>query len=80
MAGITLAIAEAQLALAITSYEKALKANSYSLSGSQTAFSKSNQDIKKMLENIQYWDEKIQDLSSTNSGLILSQIAPTDDR
>jgi hypothetical protein len=79
MAGITLAQAQTALTAALAAYEKAVKAREYSHNGPQTEFSKQNQDIDKLTKSIDFWDNKVNELTSGNEGLIISQHAPLDD-
>jgi hypothetical protein len=78
MSGITLEQAQTALSNALTAYEKALKARGYSRSGSEISFTKQNQEIDNLLESIDFWDKKVQELSENNSGIIISQYAPSD--
>lgn len=78
MSGITLAQAQTALASALNAYEKAVKVREYSHSGSELTFTKQNQEINNLLESITFWDNKVQELSGNNSGIIISQYAPSD--
>jgi len=78
MAGVTLGQAQTALTSALAAYEKAVKAQEYSHSGSQVSFSKRNQEIDKLLTTIDFWDNKVKKLSNSNTGAIVSQIAPMD--
>ena len=78
MAGITLAQAQTALTSALAAYEKAVKSREFTHSGSQVSFQKQNQEIDKIQDSIDFWDNKCQELSSGNQGIIQSQIAPSD--
>jgi hypothetical protein len=76
MAGITLTQAQTALESSLAAYEKAVKAKDYTHSGSELSISKQNQDLDNILESIDFWDNKVQELSDNNQGLIISQYAP----
>lgn len=77
---LTLAQAQTGLANALAAHAKIEKAKKFDHTGSQVAFEKQNQDLDDSLKNIDYWDNKVDELTGSNSGLIQSQIAPQDDR
>ena len=79
MAGITLAQAQSALAASLAAYEKAVKKREFSHTGSQVSFQKQEQEIDKLTESIDFWDNKCQELTDGNQGIIQSQIAPSDD-
>ena len=76
MGGITLAIAQAKLNILLDKYESIAGSREFSHTGSQVAFSKQNHELDKINDSIEYWDQKVQDLTPGNQGLIISQIAP----
>lgn len=59
MAGITLAEAEAKLALWMEADDKVASGQSYSIGGR----SLSRADAKMIQENIKFWDRKVKELS-----------------
>lgn len=67
MAGITLAQAEAQLAVWIDASTKVASGQAYSM-GSRSL---TRADAKEIRENIDYWDAKVRQLSSTG-GLVMT--------
>lgn len=76
MAGITLEQAETGLLNALAALAKAVNAQGYSHSGAQVSISKQNQSVGQLQDNIDFWDNKVQELSAGDTGLITSQIAP----
>ena len=76
MAGLTQAQAQTQLDNAIAALNAAYTNQSYSIEGR----SLSRQSIKDLQDAVDYWDSKVKELSSSRSGLIVSQIAPKYDR
>lgn len=78
MAGITLAQAQTALAAALAAYEKAVSRREFSHTGSQVAFQKQEQEIDKLTQSIDFWDNKCKELTDGNEGIIQSQIAPSD--
>ena len=75
MAGITLVQAQTPLANWLAADVAVSSGQSYSIS--IRSFTRAN--AKEIRENIDYWDNKCQELSGDNSGMIFSQIAPKDD-
>lgn len=76
MAGITTADATARLQDYLDAEEKVLLGQSYSIG--IRSFTRA--DLKEIRDGIDYWDNKVQELSDGNTGLIISQQAPKDDR
>jgi hypothetical protein len=64
MAGITLAQAEAQLALYLAAEEKALAGQSYEIAGRRLT----RANLAEIREGVKIWDERVRDLSSRTSG------------
>lgn len=62
MAGITLADAESKLALAMAAYEKALEAESYSISAGSSSRSVTR-DLSKLEKAVEFWDKRVKALS-----------------
>jgi hypothetical protein len=75
MAGLTLADAEARLADWLLADAAVADNQTYSIAGR----SLSRADAKEIRENIQYWNDWCKELAESESGLIVSQFAPTDD-
>jgi hypothetical protein len=72
MAGLTQVQAQTQLDNAIDALNKAYENQSYSIEGR----SLSRQNIADLQDAIDYWDNKVKELDSDSSGLIVSQVAP----
>jgi hypothetical protein len=64
MAGITLAQAEAQLALYLTAEEKVLSGQEYEIAGRKLK----RADIDVIQQGIKTWDERVKQLSASASG------------
>ncbi|MCR5859716.1 hypothetical protein [Mesorhizobium sp. J428] len=64
MAGITLAQAEAQLALWLTASERVSQKQSYSIAGRSLSFA----DLADINAQIRYWDSEVKKLSRVASG------------
>lgn len=64
MAGITLAQAEAQLALWLTASEKVAAKQSYSIGGRSLTLA----DLSDIQQQIEYWDRQVKILSRAASG------------
>ena len=75
MAGITAAQASSALARWLAADEAVANGQEYTISGR----SLTRADAKEIRENIDYWDAKVKELDEGASGLIVSQVAPTDD-
>jgi hypothetical protein len=74
MAGITAAQATTALANWIAADVAVSSGQSYSIAGRSLA----RTDAKEIRENIDYWDNKCKELAEDSSGLIISQVAPSD--
>lgn len=68
MAGITLALAEAQLAMWLAADEAVAKGQSYSVSGSSGSRTVTRADAATITEKINFWDRKVQQLQAGSSG------------
>jgi hypothetical protein len=64
MAGITLAQAEAQLALYLTAEEKVLSGQEYEIAGRKLK----RADLDVIQQGIKTWDERVKQLSASASG------------
>jgi len=76
MAGITLSDAQDKLAEYLTAETTVLSGQSYSIG----IRSMTRANLKEIREGIDYWDNKVQELSDGNTGFIISQQSPKDDR
>ena len=74
MAGITAAQANTALTAWIAADAAVATGQSYSIGGR----SLTRANAKEIRENIDYWDDKCQELAEDSSGLIISQVAPSD--
>lgn len=70
MAGITLAEAEAKLAIWMAADDKVASGQSYSIGGR----SLSRADAKMIQENIKFWDRKVKEL--TDGGIRVIAVTP----
>jgi hypothetical protein len=70
MAGITLAEAEAKLAIWMEADDKVASGQSYSIGGR----SLSRADAEKIQGNIKFWDRKVKEL--TNGGIKVVAVTP----
>jgi hypothetical protein len=76
MAGITASEAADRLQDYLNAEETVLSGQSYSIG--IRSFTRAN--LKEIREGIDYWDNKVQELSDGNTGFIISQQSPKDDR
>lgn len=60
-------------------YLKAVKVRDYSHSGSQVAFSKQNQRITELRQELNYWQDQL-DLISDGGGILEGRLAPEYDQ
>jgi len=74
MAGITSSQATAALAAWIAADAAVATGQAYSIGGR----SLTRANAKEIRENIDYWDNKCKELADDASGLVISQMAPTD--
>lgn len=74
MAGITAAQATTALEAWIAADVAVSSGQAYSIGG--RSFTRAN--AKEIRENIDYWDNKCKELAEDSSGLIISQVAPSD--
>lgn len=75
MAGITLAQAETHLAEALAALSKARGNISYSIAGR----SLQRPQLQALQSDVDYWNNKVNELTDDNQGIIVSQGVPTDD-
>lgn len=63
MAGLTLALAQANLTKATDAYQRALEGQGYSMSSGTTARSFQRQSVDALLRQVQYWQNQVNVLS-----------------
>jgi len=76
MAGITLAQATAKLMTWLDADDAVASGQSYSIQGRALT----RADAAIIRENIDYWDNKVKELTESRSGLVISQITPKYDQ
>ncbi len=74
MAGMTQAKAQAAYDAAEAAYLRAVNYQSYSIAGRSI----SRQRIEDLRNDMEYWDNKLKEFTEDSSGLIISQVAPSD--
>ena len=72
MAGITLAQAEAKLTAALAALEKAMSVQAYSIAGR----SKTNANLEALQRSVDYWDNKVKELSGGRTGIAVRGVTP----
>lgn len=72
MAGITLAQAEAHLALWLEADEAVSSGQSYTYGSYVLTLA----DSKKIKDNLEYWDSKVRALSNSRTGIVIRGAAP----
>lgn len=74
MAGIDLATAQTQLDAALAALTRARQNASYSIANR----SYTQQSLDALQKDVDYWNNKVIELTEDNSGIVISQITPMD--